>query len=303
MGILFGQKCMLCHHCLFVENNCVAAGSSCIFRARFRLRTFLFWEVTILICKHCGKEMNEKIGICAHCGKKAEKSKKWLFLLIPLGVLFTICIVIITTTNFNNEMSKAENYIIAQDYDKAKDILEYQLNTNDTQPKVYLVFADYYISQKEYLNAVEILEDGLSKCPNNKNIEEKLNKVKTNFADEIAKMELEKQKQEEAEKKEKEEANKHLVSSAEMIQLKIWTEDNIKKILKAPSTAEFPGSFLSPFEDWNFSKNGNKYTVSAYVDSQNSFSAMIRSDFTITYEWKGDTAKVISLIFDGEKIV
>lgn len=100
-----------------------------------------------------------------------------------------------------------------------------------------------------------------------------------------------------------EDLKNRLITTEEKTQLKLWAEDNIKKILKSPSTAEFPGGFLSPFEDWSFSKNGTSYTVSSYVDSQNGFGAMIRSQFTITYEWKDETGKVTSLIFDGEKVI
>ena len=100
-----------------------------------------------------------------------------------------------------------------------------------------------------------------------------------------------------------EDLKNRLITTEEKTQLKTWAEENIKKILKSPSSAEFPGGFFSPFEDWSFSKNGTIYTVSSYVDAQNSFGAMIRSQFTITYEWKDGTGKVISLIFDGEKVV
>lgn len=100
-----------------------------------------------------------------------------------------------------------------------------------------------------------------------------------------------------------EDLKNRLITAEEKDQIKTLAEETVKKILKAPSTAKFPGSFISPFEDWNISKNGNKFTVSSYVDSQNGFGAMIRSEFTITYEWKDGTVKVVSMIFDGEKVV
>ena len=100
-----------------------------------------------------------------------------------------------------------------------------------------------------------------------------------------------------------EDVKNRLITTDEATQLQSLSEDIIKKILKSPSTAEFPGGILTPFEDWSFSKNGTTYTVSSYVDSQNGFGAMIRSQFTITYEWKDETATVTSLIFDGEKVV
>ena len=100
-----------------------------------------------------------------------------------------------------------------------------------------------------------------------------------------------------------EDLKNRLITIEEKTQLQLWAKEHIKKILKSPSSAEFPGGFLSPFEDWSFSKNGTSYTVSSYVDSQNSFGAMIRSQFTITYEWKDETGRITTLIFDGEKIV
>lgn len=94
-----------------------------------------------------------------------------------------------------------------------------------------------------------------------------------------------------------------LISSDEMIQLKSITEDTIEKMLKSPSTAKFPGTFLSPYDNWSFSKSGNNYTVSSYVDSQNGFGATLRSQFTITYKKDNNSLQIISLIFNGKKIV
>lgn len=93
-----------------------------------------------------------------------------------------------------------------------------------------------------------------------------------------------------------------LITSNEMAQLKVWAEDSVKSVLKSPSSAQFPGGFLDPYQDWSFSKEKNIYTVVSYVDSQNSFGAMIRSDFTIQYQWDGENqAKVVKFIFDGQE--
>lgn len=100
-----------------------------------------------------------------------------------------------------------------------------------------------------------------------------------------------------------EDLKNRLITADERIQLKSWSEETIKKILKSPSTAKFAGGFLTPYEDWSFSKNGTTYTVSSYVDSQNGFGAMTRKQFTITYEWNDETSKVTSLIIDGKKVI
>lgn len=78
----------------------------------------------------------------------------------------------------------------------------------------------------------------------------------------------------------------------------VFAESIIKKILKAPSTANFVDvrafELLSEKDVWS---------VSGYVDSQNSFGAMIRSQWEVQLDWsdgKGGTVK--SIFFDGKKI-
>lgn len=63
----------------------------------------------------------------------------------------------------------------------------------------------------------------------------------------------------------------------------IISQSAIKQRLKAPSTAKFPRgsdfsySFITP----------NQHKVISYVDSQNSFGAMIRTNYTIILEFNG----------------
>ncbi len=83
------------------------------------------------------------------------------------------------------------------------------------------------------------------------------------------------------------------------IEICIESRNKVKYYLKSPSTAEFPdcGSFiiLNPEE--------NKFIVNSYVDSQNSFSAMIRSRWIMTLHIDQNNNIVIdSLTIDGGKI-
>ncbi len=64
----------------------------------------------------------------------------------------------------------------------------------------------------------------------------------------------------------------------------------VEKNLKAPSTAQFPPLFKSSVKKI---KSGH-YSVSSYVDSQNEFGAMIRSNYIV--ELKQTTDGKISLI-------
>ena len=74
------------------------------------------------------------------------------------------------------------------------------------------------------------------------------------------------------------------------------------KKLKAPSTAKFP-SFYDNGVAAERLPDGSTYRVVGYVDSQNSFGAMIRSQWEVQLDWsdgKGGTVK--SIFFDGKKI-
>lgn len=73
--------------------------------------------------------------------------------------------------------------------------------------------------------------------------------------------------------------NDYILSTSEKTNLQTIAKEYVKQNLKAPSTAEFPGSFLSPFEGWEMQQSGTTYKVKSYVDSQNSFGAMIRTQF------------------------
>lgn len=78
--------------------------------------------------------------------------------------------------------------------------------------------------------------------------------------------------------------------------LQIKSQDAITSILKSPKTAEFPN-----ITKWAFNKNKDRIIVQSYVDSQNGFGAMIRSNFQITFSPSGET--IIEIIFDGKKIL
>lgn len=70
----------------------------------------------------------------------------------------------------------------------------------------------------------------------------------------------------------------------------VMCEDFVKRQLKSPGTAEFPGaldadyaktSVLSDTKPW-------KYKVTGVVDSQNSFGATVRNDYVCTVSTKDD---------------
>lgn len=61
--------------------------------------------------------------------------------------------------------------------------------------------------------------------------------------------------------------------------------------LKAPATAVFPNlKELERLRDYGFKKdNGRAYELLGYVDSENSFGAMLRTDFSCVVERRGSS--------------
>lgn len=88
----------------------------------------------------------------------------------------------------------------------------------------------------------------------------------------------------------------YYLSSQEKNNLIVETEKMIKSALKSPSTAKFPN-----ISEWKFYKDKEKIIAQSYVDSQNSFGAMLRSNFQITLNPDGITIK--SLIIDGQEYI
>lgn len=90
--------------------------------------------------------------------------------------------------------------------------------------------------------------------------------------------------------------NDYCMTAEEQDTVRISCEEKIKEILTSPSTAEFADR-----NEWAFSKNKHTLLVQGYVDSQNDFGAMIRSDFQFEIDRK--TNKIKSLIFDGKELI
>lgn len=65
-----------------------------------------------------------------------------------------------------------------------------------------------------------------------------------------------------------------------------YAERFVKRQLKAPSTAKFPGTFEK--NDHITQVSLNEYKIVSWVDSQNSFGAMIRTNFSCIIKFDGD---------------
>ncbi len=75
----------------------------------------------------------------------------------------------------------------------------------------------------------------------------------------------------------------------------------VKSYLKSPRTAKFPGAFDGRAGHTR-SLGGGSYQITSWVDSQNSFGAMIRTSFTATIYLYGDNYKVKQLTIGSQVI-
>lgn len=74
-------------------------------------------------------------------------------------------------------------------------------------------------------------------------------------------------------------------------------EETVLNLLKAPSTADFPGQVWEG-DQWGISIENGIISISSYVDAQNAFGAMVRSPFYAQFDIS--TGDGIYLTLDGE---
>jgi len=93
--------------------------------------------------------------------------------------------------------------------------------------------------------------------------------------------------------------NNYTISDAEKGEFIYYAKEYVEQGLKAPSTAEFPGTILG-ISDWKVSRNKDVVTVQSYVDSQNGFGAMIRSNFAVQISYSSKTCLYLEI--DGTAV-
>ena len=75
-------------------------------------------------------------------------------------------------------------------------------------------------------------------------------------------------------------------------------EQIVTKALKAPSTAKFPHPSAAVIKDLG----NDEFGVSAYVDSENSYGAMLRSTWTVVFKYVGDRTITYLITVNGETV-
>lgn len=118
------------------------------------------------------------------------------------------------------------------------------------------------------------------------------------------KEELRKKAEEEALKAEQElQKKRNTLSLTESLRIKDKCKDVVNQVLKAPSTAEYPGSWYDPLNDWGMKKVNNLVTVSSYVDAENSFGAKPRTYFVMQFRMNDDGSGSLSYFKFGNQVV
>ena len=87
----------------------------------------------------------------------------------------------------------------------------------------------------------------------------------------------------------------YVLSVSEENQMERQAKEIVKKVLKAPTTAEFD------YKTFRYFKLNGIGTIIGTVDSQNSFGAMIRSNFKVQFDCN-DNMKPIHMSFEGNEI-
>lgn len=138
---------------------------------------------------------------------------------------------------------------------------------------------------------------------NGKTVKSNKFKVTVNLTEKQIAEEKKKAEEEAAKAAQELEKKRNSLSLTESIRIKDKSKDIINQLLKAPSTAEYPGTFLHPLKDWKMNKKNNLVTVASYVDAENSFGAKIRNNFIIQVQMNDDGSGTVTYVQLGDSVI
>ena len=247
---------------------------------------------TTKICKFCQTEIPKKEKICPNC-RRTLKSNKFSIVLLII-VLLSMSLNVAINLNTNNTI----NDVKKQPKKHNKSIVAEYIDVTSKQGKAI----DNILKKCEINNIKKIehdpmLDEGHNEgdtgyritCGNIKNIILCLNSKKKVCRIGYAGYPLYKNK------KVVSTLSDYTFTSDELNKYQTMCMNTVLDILKSPSTAKFAN-----YLDWGFSKNKKRIIVQGYVDSQNSFGAVIRSDFQFKITPTDDI--ITSFIFDGQEL-
>lgn len=88
-----------------------------------------------------------------------------------------------------------------------------------------------------------------------------------------------------------------LTKAVDNLDIYISAQEFVRRGLKAPATAKFP---VLPYNV--VALGDNRYKITSYVDSQNSFGALLRSDWSVVMKKNGDRWQLERMVVDGSVV-
>ena len=130
---------------------------------------------------------NSPLPVCTPAAITKKKLSSLQITLIVLGAvaLFALLVTFLSLSVTHYNLNTARSCISAGQFEQAKDILDSQIQSNDTFQEIYSVYADFYLAQEDYLGAIDILEDGIKRCSSNDKLTEKLEALKKQYPTKI----------------------------------------------------------------------------------------------------------------------
>lgn len=234
-------------------------------------------------CPFCKEEIGINAKECPHCGKSLKINN------VATGIIigFIVIVIIVAVSggkadNGNSYVKKIENTIevSAEKSKQINDILEsIGLNSFESITHDEILDEEYGKNSTGYRIKTSFSDNVILYLDSSKNVVSVRWADKDFYSNGQAMLNF----------------KDYAMTFDEQSNYNIDAQDRIKKLLKSPSSAKFPS-----ITKWKFGKDSGVVTVQSYVDSENSFGAMLRAEFQIKYAKDGT---ILSLIFDGVEYI
>ncbi|GEM_PF-2626972 len=224
----------------------------------------------LTICKDCGETISKKAKSCPKCGAPNKNTSGCSKILLTIILLLTVppLILIVTVSLSNNDSGFTSIEVFNKQQLNVRNGAGVDFKVIGVLDPGTLVSVKGNTSNGWYNIRVDggFWEDSYEGWVNKKYVYSKseFNIWKADYDKRIS--------------VEKAIANKNAWKTSDNKSMAyLMCEDWVKNRLKSPSSAEFPGVFDGKLE--NIIQTNQRYSIRSYVDSQNSFGAMLRTNF------------------------